>query len=175
MADNRFASLLLRVAVGIAVTGTAYYYAGQLIFIVLVIPAWGLLLAKPILEFFPSTYGWFKWLVWRKWQGRYYAFYGRQIRIIMDGRTPWLVDKDVLAVIGEKPNKHLMRRFDATEYHSIPGTRMRGFSEKGALRLVESSRHTDARKFKLWMEREVFGPLHKRHAMLDAGAIKERG
>ena len=70
--------------------------------LVLVAPFWGLWLLWPV---YRAARRWWHWQsegAWAEWNGTYYEFDGRQIRILMQGDSIWIVADDV---------------FDALELH----------------------------------------------------------
>ncbi|MEO8101039.1 MAG: hypothetical protein ABI790_00845 [Betaproteobacteria bacterium] len=96
-----------------------------------------------------------------KWQGIYYQFANVQIRMLEVGSELWIVDTDLLRVIGEKPSLMLESLYDAHEYDLIPGTRLHGFSPSGAEKILTKSVHFEAKRMLLWLQREVYKP-HRR-------------
>ena len=103
----------------------------------------------------------------RQWHGIYYQFANVQIRMMEVGRELWVVDADLLRVIGEKPSLMLESLFDAHEYDVIPDTKFHGFSPDGAEKVLLKSDHIEARRMLLWLQREVYKP-HRRKRELAA-------
>ncbi|MBL8521895.1 MAG: hypothetical protein JNK75_14660 [Betaproteobacteria bacterium] len=104
----------------------------------------------------------------KQFQGHYYNFSGVQIRCHEVGRELWVVDRDLLAVIGEKPTLMLESQYGVHAYDDIPGTRLKGFSPEGAEQVLKRSAHPDAGRMWLWLSREVYKP-HARKLELAAG------
>jgi prophage antirepressor-like protein len=102
----------------------------------------------------------------QEWQGGYYAFDGRQVRVVDVGRTPWVVDVDAFVSLGiervARTRELLKRTFDVIEYAPIPGTQVWGFSEAGLRKYLANRQDVRARKFRLWAEREVYFPWYRR-------------
>ena len=119
------------------------------------IAAWGVLFAKPIMDFFIWYYQTASQAPIKKYNGNYYEFANTQIRIFVVANKLWCVDKDVLKVIGEKPNVMLELLFTATEYDRITDTKFNGFSEAGLAKLLQKSTHFEALRMLHWFQREV--------------------
>jgi hypothetical protein len=125
---------------------------------------WGVLLTRPIIESFGVIGRSIHAAALDLRGARLYTFQLRNLRVFLPGDRPWLVDTDLLAALDERPDPSLPRRFDSTEYAAIGDTGLHGFSEAGALRLLAGSRHPDALKLRLFLEREVFAPAKRRRA-----------
>jgi hypothetical protein len=128
---------------------------GGLVLMVLSVPAWGVLFAKPIMDFFVWTYQTASQAPIKKYNGNYYEFAHTQIRVFVVANKLWCVDKDVLKVIGEKPTVMLESLFNACEYDQITGTTFNGFSEEGLEKLLQKSTHFEALRMLHWFQREV--------------------
>jgi hypothetical protein len=76
------------------------------------------------------------------------------------GRELWVVDADLLRVIGETPTLMLESRYVVSEYRAIADTRFHGFSPAGAEKVLQKSSHHEAKRMLLWLQREVY----KQHA-----------
>lgn len=126
-----------------------------------------LLLANPVIGLLEELSTYFDRAPLEKYQGHYYSFAGVQIRVIPAGsrQTLWFVDRDVLAVLGEKPSLMLESLHDAHEYDRIPGTPWQGFSEEGIDKLLRASPHIEAGRMRLWVQREVIKPYRNKLAL----------
>jgi hypothetical protein len=122
---------------------------------ILSVVIWGVLLAKPLLELIATWFNWAKREPYAKWQGNYYEFVNVQIRILVRSDGLWFCARDVLQVIGEKPVRGLENIYSATEYRRFEDERIAAFSERGVERVLRRSRHRDAARMWLWLEREV--------------------
>jgi hypothetical protein len=161
METKRIALLFaIRIALSAALLWTVLHYLGT-IPAILAIPIAGVLLAKPILEVAESYIGWARKQPYAKWHGNYYEFAGTQIRLIEVGRELWVVDADILRVIGEKPSLMLENRFSADEYASIAEGNYHGFSPAGTEKVLTESHHLEAKRMLMWLQREVYKP-HRR-------------
>jgi len=164
-----FLNLALRILICAAVTWTGVVLTG-LIGFVLTAPIWGVLLAKPILEFFPA----FERLVHRQafqeWEGKYYKYGRTHLRVYFNGDDAWFIAKDVLSVLDKTPESWRDARFTAEEYGVIPGRSEMGFSPAGVVKLTQLSGHPEAPKFRLWFERAVVFTLQRQKEARDAHA-----
>ena len=133
-----------------------------LVLLVLSAPIWGVLLAKPILELVKSYVDFAKQQPYIPWQGHYYEFQGRQIRIFEDDGLLWFVDRDVLRVLDKEPTSAMRIAYGEVDYKPIGETGMMAFSDRVVVRVVSLIRHPEAGKFKFWIEREVIAPHHKK-------------
>src|SRR5262245_31302866 len=78
------------------------------------------------------------------WHGAEHTFEIYRLRLQMVAGHPWLIDVDLLRVLGEQPSDTHRRRADPAHYAQIPDSELWGFSEKGAIKLLRESRHPDA-------------------------------
>lgn len=107
-----------------------------------------------------------------KWQGIYYQFANVQIRMMEVGRELWVVDTDLLTVIGEKPTLMLESLFDCHEHDIIPGTKLHGFSPAGAEQVLMKSTHFEAKRMLMWLQREVYKPHRRKQELAEGGRMK---
>jgi hypothetical protein len=116
---------------------------------------WGLLLAKPLIGLVAAWFNWARREPYAKWQGNYYEFANVQIRILVRSDGLWFCDADVLQVIGEKPARGMENIYSAADHQRFDDERIAAFSEQGVARVLRASRHRDAARMWLWLEREV--------------------
>ncbi len=138
------------------------FRSGGLIGLVLSVPVWGVLFAKPIMDLSIWYYQSAVQLPIKKYNGNYYEFANTQIRVFIVANKLWCVDKDVLKVIGQKPNVMLESLYTASEYDQITGTTFNGFSEEGLEKLLEKSTHFEALRMLHWFKRDVKKPHHRK-------------
>jgi hypothetical protein len=163
--EGRLASLVKmlgwRIAVG--AVGTWFLVSRQGVFgLVWAAPLWGVLLARPIVESVSVLARGIKASALDTRGARLYTFRSHDIRVFFEDRRPWIVEPDLLAVLGLEPDPERTRRYDATEFDRIGSTGLKGFSEAGVLRVLAGSRHPDVIKLRLWLEREIFAPARRR-------------
>ena len=73
-------------------------------------------------------------------------------------RELWVVDADLLRVIGEKPSVMLESLYDVQDYDAIAETRFRGFSPAGVEKVLSKSDHYESKRMLMWLQREVYKP-----------------
>ena len=158
--------LIARLGVAAGFSYLAYKLGGDhkagLILLALSAPLWGVLLAKPILEMVKSYMDFAEQQPYIPWQGRYYAFQGKQIRIFEEDGVLWFVDRDVLRVLDKEPTSAMRIAYGEVDYKPIAEAGTMAFSERVVARVVSLIRHAEAGKFKFWIEREVIAPHHKK-------------
>ena len=161
---------VVRLALAAAILWAVFHYLGMIPFL-LAIPISGVLLSKPIIEAGGAWFQWAKRQPYAEWHGNYYEFAGTQIRIIEVGRVLWVVDADLLRVIGEKPSLMLESLYDVHDYDGIGETGYRGFSPAGAEKVLRKSEHHESKRMLIWLQREVYKHHARKQelAKLDAG------
>jgi hypothetical protein len=153
--------LLWRVALGAAATWLFVWRYGPAGYVWSAV-LWGVLLTRPVIESFGVIGRSIHASALDLRGARLYTFQLHDLRVFLPADEPWLVDTDLLAALGQQPGPSLPRRFASTEYAAIGDTGLHGFSEAGVLKLLSASRHPDALKLRLFLEREVFAPAKRR-------------
>jgi hypothetical protein len=125
-------------------------------------PIWGVMFAKPILEFFPALKRVIHRHAFEKWEGRYYKYEGTHLRAYFEDNDAWFNAKDVLSVLGKTPGSWLDTRFTPDEYGMTAGGTEKSFSTAGVVKLTQISDHPEAPKFRLWFERTVVFNLNRK-------------
>jgi hypothetical protein len=101
-------------------------------------------------------------LRWRDENGRYYAFDGQKIRVVVVEGEPWMAETDVLKVLGPKALRHLnWQKMPADEYGKIEEPELMGFSEKGVEKLFTGKSDAFSLRFRKWLIGEVFFPFRR--------------
>jgi hypothetical protein len=146
--------------------------------LVLVAPFWGMWLLWPA---YRGARGWWRWhaeRAWADWNGNYYEFDGRQIRILMQGDSIWIAADDVFEVL----DLHGRQR-DAARVRQIagrdglvrpPGSRLVAFSEIGIKAWLDRRTDTVAHKFSHWLDKQVITPYRKRQQMAEDGGAESQ-
>lgn len=102
---------------------------------------------------------------YREWNGRYFAYDDGQVRIHWDDDGIWLVAADVFRAMGRAPDaierRKLSVRLGAGGYGRPPGIEADCFSEGGVLRYLASLKEEETRRFRRWLEREVFPNIRR--------------
>lgn len=93
----------------------------------------------------------------------WYAFKGRRVRVVLDGRQqPWFVVQDIAFILDFKADEEAFRHYRPHEFGLRDPAGERCLSETGLRRLIKYSGHRDAGALGLWLEREVLRVLDKR-------------
>ena len=169
--------LLLRLTICSAISWAVYRWTSPILAI-FTTAAWGVLLAKPIIEGCASYFQWQKKQPYAKWQGNYYEFANIQIRVIeapdlsqqgparSAASTLWFCDTDVLKVVGKKPTSLLRAIYSNAEYRELPDENLTAFSESGVKKYLMTSTHHESKRMMMWVEREVIRPHRKRQEIM---------
>lgn len=144
--------------------------------LLLVAPFWGIWLLWPL---YRALRMWRRWQHeggWAEWNGTYYEFDGRQIRILMQRDSIWIVANDVFDAL----DLHGRQR-EATRVRQIagrdglvrpPGSRLLAFSEIGIKAWLDRRTDTNAHKFSLWLDKQVIAPFRKRQEIAGESEAK---
>jgi len=101
-------------------------------------------------------------LRWRDENGRYYAFDGQRIRVVVVEGEPGVAEADVFKVLGPKALRQLnWQKMPADEYGEISEPNLKGFSEKGIEKLFAGKTDDFSRRFRKWLIGEVFFPFRR--------------
>jgi hypothetical protein len=133
---------------------------------VLVAPFWGLWLLWPVYRGLRAWWRWQSESAYGQWQGQYYEFDGRQIRILFDEDRIWFVADDVfdaLGIEGHQRNPERVRLIAGRDgLASAPGSRRLAFSETGLAAWLDRRADLGAHKFGIWVTKQVIEPFRRR-------------
>ena len=129
---------------------------------VIVVVLWGALLAKPTVECLIWVYRGFRDAPLKPYQGSYYAFDGKQVRVFEFSQALWVVDIDILAIVSMAYSESSRKLARPSEYRYLESQKLWVYSEQAALRLVQNSRHFNAHRLQFWLLREVYFPYSRR-------------
>jgi hypothetical protein len=153
--------LAARIGLGSIVTWFLYHRSGAA-GLVFAAPLWGVLLAKPILQLVPALVRGAKRSAWGGRDTDVVAFGAHRLRVRYVAGYPWVVDQDLLAVLGEASSDAVRRRADPANCAQLPDSALWALSERGVVSILSSSRHPDANKLRLLLERQVFLPARSK-------------
>jgi len=92
---------------------------------------------------------------WQEWNGRYYEFDGRQVRILFDGEAVWFAAADVFDALGTEPDardpervRHIVGRDGLRQ---APDSSLLCFSEKGLAAWLDRRTERTATQFARWL------------------------
>lgn len=158
--NQRIFNYFLVFIICVAITYFAFKWMGPYALVVIVL--WGAILAKPLLEGLIAIYGFFRDAPLKPYQGNYYAFDDQQVRVFEINGALWVVDEDILNIIGFKPLLATRRIADLSEHRIIKEHNLWVYSQQAVLRLLKDSYHPSAARLKLWLLREVYFPYAKK-------------
>lgn len=129
-------------------------------------PMWAWSLAPYLVEIVPALRRRAMHDALAPWNGRYYAYDNRQIRLYLIDDMIWVPARDVATLVQPPPDARELRILGA-DYGTIPGQQMHGYTDAGLLRLLTT--RTSNRmaphalmRFKNWLEKEAFPNLRRR-------------
>ncbi|MCX9155030.1 hypothetical protein OPU71_02695 [Niveibacterium sp. 24ML] len=165
LATHPGAWLLLRATLASGLMWLAWRLGGPFGLVIALVPAVTLI----VVPFTHASFGLLRWARKRHlkpWDGRWYEFDGRQIRIFEQADHSWICAEDVFAVFGEVSDKvtheRYRTRFGALGYREPAGESLVCFSE-AALRRYLSLRSDDtARRFARWLGQTLFAHEKRR-------------
>ena len=126
---------------------------------------WSLAYARFVIEGMSSLRREAKRAALEEWNGRYYAFGTHQLRLFLIEDVIWIPVVDVAAILAPPPDARELRYLGG-EVGSIPGQKLRGYTEAGLLRLLTTRTATrrathELIRFKHWLETETFPNLRR--------------
>ena len=105
-----------------------------------------------------------------EWNGRYFAYDDKQVRVHWDDSATWIEAEDIFRIIGRKPDPTTRERIRlriGSERFCVPEAVGREcFSGDGVLDYLAAFEEDEPRKLRRWLEREVFANL---------ASLRERG
>jgi hypothetical protein len=160
------ATLALRLAVCVSVSWAIWHWFG-LSTMVPVLPLFGILLARPLIELAGALRDGMKQVQLAAVEGRHYAFRGRSVQVLEDAdKRRWVRLADVRAIVGFTAS-------DGALAISYPhGVRRLGrpaeahVSAEALLAHLRKEQAPEAARLSLWVEREIVFPSRREHARL---------
>lgn len=150
----------LGVAICAALTHLAIQYMGASAVVVVVL--WGALLAKPILGLLLWLYHVCADAPLKPFQGRYYAFNQVQVRVVEANDALWVVDEDILPIVGLSVSELARRQAKACDYFYDKREKLWLYSESYLQTLLQKSQHAESVKLRLWLQRTVYLPYQNK-------------
>ena len=147
--------------------------------IVLVAPFWGMWLLWPMYRLIRAWWRWQYEGAWADWNGTYYEFDGRQIRIFTQGDSIWIAADDVFDALGlEGRQRYVGRVREIAGRDGLtrpPGSHLMSFSEMGIKAWLDRRTDTVAQKFSYWLDKQVIAPYRRRQELASDGAVEDEG
>jgi len=139
----------------------------------------------------PALAVWLLWPLWRgtrafwhwtrarpyvEWQGAYFEFNGRQMRVRFDGDELWLIAADVFDVFeisGRARDPERVRQIVGRDGLVIaPETTLLAFTERGFEAWMERRTDRVAADFKRWFDTQVVAPHRRKRALLTGAKVR---
>lgn len=99
------------------------------------------------------------------WQGRYFAFDGRQVRLHWDEAAVWIEAEDLFHAANRRPDAktlgRIRRRIGEADFCVPPDLNKPCFSAEGALNYLAGLDDEVAHKLRRWLTREVLPNLDR--------------
>ncbi len=131
----------------------------------LLAPLWGKWFAIYVIELIPAIRAQARRDVCEPMNGRFYAYDNIRLRLYLIEEVIWIPERDLQAILRPWPDIR-ERRLLGEDYAAIPGLKLRGFTERGLLRMM--SLRTAGRfsthemiRFKHWLEKEALPNLRR--------------
>lgn len=139
------------------------------IVVVVLVPFWGAWLLWLAVRGRRWLHGWVAAGAWGEWNGSYFEYDGRQMRVLFAGDDVFVAVADVFDACGlANRNRDVNRaRLIAGREGIVPApdTRLLCFTERGLRAWMERRTDQAAGKFMLWFERTVIAPYRRRREM----------
>jgi hypothetical protein len=120
-----------------------------------------------------AAWQWMRAAPHRAWNGSYYEFDGRQMRVLFDADEVFLVADDVFAALdlrGHAADVTRVRLVAGRDgLRQLDGRRELVFTERGLTAWLERRRDPKAVQLRRWYERDVLAPHRRRRASLTGG------
>ena len=130
-----------------------------------VAPLWGKWFAVYLIEVIPAIRRRARRDVCAPMNGRFYAYDNIRLRLYLLDDVIWIPEQDLGAIMRPLPDMR-ERRLLGEDYGTIPGQKLRGFTESAVLRMMTlrtSGRFSthEMIRFRHWLEKEAFPNLHR--------------
>lgn len=146
--------------------------------LLLVAPFWGLWLLWPVYRSARALWRWQHESGWVEFNGTYYEFDGRRIRILTQEDSIWIVAADVfdaLGLHGRQRNAARVREIAGRDgLVRPPGARLLAFSEIGIRAWLDRRTDATAHKFSRWLDKQVIAPYRKRQEISGDGRAENQ-
>ena len=157
------------VAVMAGIVALAIHYLGLRDGLVLAVPCAplaALFIVPGVVNGVPAFFRLLDHLHWGKWQGRYYEFEGRHIRVSFDDRRRlWMCVRDIERALHIRLQQPTLAQLSFHTRDGLAEFRGNALSEEGVRRLLSGRSERTAVKFSAWFERDVCQPLAKRREL----------
>ena len=139
------------------------------IVVVLLAPFWGAWLLWLVVRGARWFRAWVDETIWGEWNGSYFEYDGRQMRVLFDGDSIFIAARDVFVAcgIGSRGRDIERARLIAGRDGVVPApeSRLMCFTERGFRAWMERRTDPASGKFVLWFDRQVVNPYRRRREM----------
>ncbi|MGH6608721.1 MAG: hypothetical protein ACRECQ_00540 [Burkholderiaceae bacterium] len=133
---------------------------------ILVAPFWAAWLLWPLYRVARVLWRWQHHSAWGEWNGTYYEFDSRQIRVLLQENSIWIVADDVFDALnlhGRQRDPSRVRQIAGRDgLTQPPGSRLLAFTEVGIKAWLDRRTDASAHKFSYWLEKQVIAPYRRR-------------
>lgn len=136
---------------------------------VLAAPFWGLWALWALYRGARVLLRWLQESGWHEWNGQYYEFDGRQVRILFDGDDIWFAAADVFNSLNTprsaRDPERVRQIVGRDGLMEAPGSNLLSFSEKGLAAWLDRRTDRTASHFSRWVESQVVQPFRRRREL----------
>jgi hypothetical protein len=159
-------SMALRLAVCAVLSWTVWRWFG-LAAAMPTLPLFGILLARPLLEFAAALRDGMKEVQLASISGRHYAFRGRAVQVLEDpDRRRWVRLADVRAIVGFTASDGALAVTYRDGVRSLGRPAEAHVSEEALLAHLLKERAPEAARLRVWVEREIVFPARRERERL---------
>ena len=112
------------------------------------------------------------------WDGRYYEFDGRQVRILFDDESVWFAAADVFDALGTVPSardpERVRQIVGRDGLRPAPVSGLLCFSEMGLAAWLDRRTERTATQFRRWVDTQVVAPYRRRCELEGRGDTADR-
>ena len=150
-----------RLAVCAAVSWCAWRFLGPVV-MVLTLPLFGTLLAKPLLDLFSDMRHGLRAQLWRPEQGHHFAYHGKPVHVIDDDEhMRWIRAADVRAIVGFTASDGALALSYPDGWRVMGRPAQPHFSDTALLMHLRKERSDKAIRFANWAERTIAFPAQR--------------
>jgi hypothetical protein len=144
-----------------AVSWLAWRQGGAVLLCVSLV-VWGMALAKPLLELASDLRQALRASVWRKHEGRYFAFRGTPVQVIEDDEQHrWVRMADVRRIVGFTSGETALSLTYPEDWRVLGSPPEPHLRDEALLLHLQKEASPIALKFSRWIEREVAYPARQ--------------
>jgi hypothetical protein len=155
------ARIALRLTLCAAVSWLVWRFGG-LAAMVGTVPLYGVLLARPLLDLASELRHHSRALVWRKLEGRHFAFKGIPVQVLEDDAyRRWVRAADVRRIVGFTASDGALALTYPNGWRRLGAPAQPHFSDEALLVHLAKETSPEALRFRHWVEREIAFPARR--------------